>query len=133
VRDELGRDRNAALVNNPSAELEVRLSHDGWRNPAQQPRGSLQRVQYRLEDESLIREYWPVMDHMLGDEPRSLELLKNIRDFEITFLQEDGDWTENWPPPVDQSEQYPVILPKAVRYKFNLEGFGEIERLVEVL
>jgi general secretion pathway protein J len=130
VRDELGRDRIAALSSDPSEDFSIQLSRDGWRNPARSPRGTLQRVQYRLDENTLIREYWPVMDHMLGDEPRSVELLQNVDEIEIAFMNESGEWEQNWPP-ADDSERIQARLPVAVRYKFTIANFGVVERLIE--
>jgi general secretion pathway protein J len=130
VRDELGRGRLAALVSDPSQELGLELSRDGWRNPALAARGSLQRVQYRLEDETLIRKYWPVMDRLLGAEARELELLKNVEKFEISYLDEAQVWQPNWPP--NNVQPGLTLLPIAVRYRLTIKEFGEIERLVEV-
>jgi general secretion pathway protein J len=133
VRDELGRDRVAALSSDPSQEFALQLSRDGWRNPAQAARGSLQRVQYRLEDEVLIREYWPVMDHMLGAEVRQLELLKDVEKFEIAYLDKSLEWQMDWPPAANTGQTTSTTsLPVAIRYRLTLKGFGEIERLVEL-
>ena len=62
VRDELGQGSEAPLVADGLGEFIVRLTRGGWRNPARLPRGTLQRVQYRLDDDELLREYWPVVD-----------------------------------------------------------------------
>jgi general secretion pathway protein J len=132
VRDELGRDRVAALSSDPSQEFALQLSRNGWRNPAQAARGSLQRVQYRLEDEVLIREYWSVMDHMLGADVRQLELLENVEKFEIAYLDESLEWQKDWPPAANTAQTTSTTrLPVAIRYRLTLTGFGEIERLVE--
>lgn len=142
VRDELGRDRVAALSSDPSQDFALRLSRDGWRNPALAPRGNLQRVQYRLEEETLIREHWGSMDNVLGSEPRSIELLEGVQEFEIAYLNAAGEWIPDWPPADFQTAQPDPVtglqpvgpgLPRAVKYRFTLETFGEIERLVEVV
>jgi general secretion pathway protein J len=136
VRDELGRDRVAALSSDPSQDFALQLSRDGWRNPALAARGTLQRVQYRLDEETLIREYWPAMDNVLGTEPRELELLTDVEKFEIAYLDSALEWVPDWPP-ASLEEPIPgqpiASLPKAIRYKLTLTSFGEIERLVEVV
>ena len=132
VRDELGRDKLGALITDPSSDtVAIEFSRDGWRNPASRPRGTLQRVQYRIEEDVLIREYWPVMDRLLGDEPRTLELLEGVEDMEIAFLDQDNEWQPDWPP-TNAGNVSLDQLPKAVRYRFTLDSFGEIERIVEV-
>jgi len=150
VRDELGRGIAAALLAEPGSDYIVELSHDGWRNPAGMPRGTLQRVQYRLEevedtgfedqdsfaddDEErlvLVREYWPVMDRPLGMEGRVEELLTGITEFEIEYMDESQEWQPTWPPLSAVSED-PFGLPLAVRYRLQPRSFGEIQRLVEI-
>ena len=91
VRDELGQGTEPPLLADGRLDYLVRLTRGGWRNPAGFPRGTLQRVQYRIEDDVLIREYWPVLDHPLGMEPRSVELLDGVIDLRIFYL--DGNPT----------------------------------------
>ena len=99
VRDELGRAQEGAVLTDPAGDFIVRLSRAGWRNPGSRyQRGILQRVQYRLEDNVLYREYWPVMDRVLGMEPVSQELLAGVMKLEINFLDEANAWQETWPP-----------------------------------
>lgn len=131
IRDELGRDAAPALWTEPGRDFIVELSHDGWRNPAGAPRGTLQRVQYRLEDNTLIREYWPVMDRVLGMEGRIQELLDGVEDFEIEYMDVSGAWQQSWPP-LNSAEPDPGILPRAIRYRLETLSFGEIVRLVEI-
>jgi len=150
VRDELGRDIQPALLDQPGQDFIVELSRDGWRNPAGAARGNLQRVQYRLEDpeqdenaprsrrdddteyQILIREYWPVMDRMLGMEGRRQEILHGVEEFTIEYLDDGGQWQEDWPPASVQTSAPVPGLPGAVRYRLNTRAFGEIERLVEI-
>lgn len=135
VRDELGRDKLGALITDPSSDVvALEFSRDGWRNPAARPRGTLQRVQYRIEEDVLIREYWPVMDRLLGDDPRTLELLEGVESMEVAFLDQDNEWQPDWPPTASNSAATGQLddLPKAVRYRLTLESYGDIERIVEV-
>ena len=70
VRDELGSGNQPPFATGINANELLVLTRDGWRNPfAIQPRGTLQRVQYRLENGKLLREYWRVIDRTLT-EPR---------------------------------------------------------------
>jgi len=131
VRDELGQGSEPPLLADGRLDYLVRLTRGGWRNPAGFPRGTLQRVQYRIEESVLIREYWPVLDHPLGMEPRSVELIDGVIDLRIFYLDENDQWQEQWPPL--SAINAPVApRPRAVRLEFELEGWGEIERLVEL-
>jgi general secretion pathway protein J len=131
VRDELGRDQTPALWAQPGREFLVELSHDGWRNPADAPRGTLQRVQYRLDENTLVREYWPVMDRILGMEGRTQELIDGIDAIEFEYLDDSDEWQPIWPP-LSANTATENTLPVAVRYRLETQSFGEIIRLVEI-
>lgn len=147
IRDELGRDFLPALMSGLAGEYIVELSHDGWRNPAGAARGTLQRVQYRLEEPEvdeigkqptdarfiLVREYWPVMDRTLGMEGRTQNILSDVEEFTIEYLDSSNAWREIWPPAVSVGAgAVPTDLPLAIRYRIESTVFGTIERLVEV-
>jgi general secretion pathway protein J len=132
VRDTLGRSTEPYLSSYGAGDYLVRFTHGGWRNPARFPRGSLQRVQYRIEEEELLREYWPVLDHPLGMEPRSQTLIGGVEEAKIEYLDEDQKWHEQWPPLALTGTIAPP-RPLAVRISLTLAGWGEIERLVEIV
>lgn len=130
VRDELGRDRLPALFTDPGNDISLRLTRDGWRNPAEFKRGTLQRVQYRYDEDDriLYRDYWPVIDRVLGMEAREQEILTGVEEFDIEFLDEEDEWQQSWPPPDSKT----TLLPAAVRFRFLLDSYGEVTRLVEM-
>jgi general secretion pathway protein J len=130
TRDELGRDRLPALLTDPGNEFVVRLTRNGWRNPAAFKRSTLQRVQYRFDEDEhiLYRDYWPVMDRVLGMEPRERQILTGVQEFELEFLDPNGEWQQDWPAAGASINS----LPTAVRYRLLLDSFGEVIRLVEV-
>ncbi len=132
VRDLLGRSTEPPLVTDSLDGRIVRLSRGGWRNPVPAPRGTLQRVQYRIEDETLIREYWPVMDFPLGTEPRSEEILDGVVNVEIEYLDNASQWSTQWPP-LSEINSTSFVFPRAVRIRFELASWGEIERIVDLL
>ncbi len=131
VRGELGQIQEAPLLADGRGDYEIRLTRAGWRNPAGLPRGELQRVQYRLEDDQLIREYWPVLDHVLGTDPRSEVLFDGVVSLEFSFLDARGEWQKRWPAP-NQIGAPLTNLPRAIRIELELESWGEIQRLVDV-
>jgi len=132
VRDVLGQSTEPPLVTDTLDDNVVRLSRGGWRNPVPVPRGTLQRVQYRIEDEALIREYWPVMDYPLGMEPRSETVLEGVIELEIEYLDDAAQWSTQWPP-LNQLNATTFVYPRAVRIRFELASWGEIERVVDLL
>lgn len=136
VRDELGTScEEPPFVADGRLGVLLQLTRGGWPNPANLPhRGTLQRVQYRLDDGKLIREYWPVLDHVLGEEPRAEELLSGVKDVKLLFLDSEqgpGEWAQEWPP-LNQAATTLGNRPRAVQLKLELEDWGVIDRLIEV-
>jgi len=133
VRDDLGRGRVPALITDRLGGLKVRFSRMGWRNPSPEskPRGNLQRVQYRYDADTntLFRDYWPVMERTLATEAREQAVLQGVLAFDIEFLEGDN-WTEDWPSMGSGNSN--TALPRAVRYRLELESYGVITRLVEL-
>jgi general secretion pathway protein J len=96
------------------------------------PRGTLQRVAWRLEEGELIRYYWTVLDRTLDNQPAGRVLLDGVESVEFRFMQDNGEWTDEWPP-----EDRPGALglrqrPRAVEVVLTTEEEGEIARLLEV-
>ncbi len=132
VRDILGQSNEPPLIADLSDGTIVRFSHGGWRNPVPVKRGTLQRVQYRVEDAVLYREYWPVMDYPLGMEPRQIEMLKDVDEMTIEYLDNQSQWHIQWPP-LSQQVTDNFAYPRAVRITLNLADWGEIVRIVDLL
>jgi general secretion pathway protein J len=132
VRDILGQSNEPPLVADLSDGTIVRLSRGGWRNPVPVKRGTLQRVQYRVEDTVLYREYWPVMDYPLGMEPRQIELIDAVDEITIEYLDNQSQWHVQWPP-LRQQNTDNFVYPQAVRITLNLADWGEIVRVVDLL
>jgi general secretion pathway protein J len=132
VREQLGDVIAPALETDFQSDYAVELTHGGWNNPAGLPRGTLQRVAWRLEEGELIRYYWTVLDRTLDNQPAGRVLLDGVESVEFRFLQDNGEWTDEWPP-----EDRPGALglrqrPRAVEIVLTTEEEGEIARLLEV-
>jgi len=132
VRDVLGQDSEAPLIADLQDGTIVRLTRGGWRNPVPVRRGTLQRVQYRVEDEVLYREYWPVIDFPLGMEPRQIELIDDIVEITIEYLDSRSQWHIQWPP-LSQQDTGSFPYPSAARITLTLADWGEIVRTVDLL
>ncbi len=136
VRDELGTPcKELPLVADGRIGYLIQLTRSGWPNPANLPhRGTLQRVQYRLEDGKLIRDYWPVLDRVLGQEPRTEELLTGVKDVKLLFFdpgEGTGEWLQQWPP-LRNANSTTGDRPRAIRVTLELDDWGTIDRLIEV-
>lgn len=132
VREDLGENLAPALHTDVQSDFAVALTHGGWSNPGALPRGTLRRVAYRLEENELVRYHWTVLDRTLSNEPAGRVLLDDVDSVVFRFMQDNGDWTEQWPP-----DNRPGFLglrhrPRAVEIVLTLTDATEIRRLLEV-
>lgn len=131
ARDELGEGWQPSVLANPNAQFALEVSRGGWANPTGFPRGSVLRVAYDWEDGTLVRYHWPVMDRAPGTPPIRTDLLENVANVEIEFMDQGGEWHFDWPPVEMAGAESLVARPRLVRFALELEDFGLIERLVE--
>jgi general secretion pathway protein J len=132
VRETIGDGFRAALLRDPNAISLVELSHGGWPNGAGTPRGTVQRVTYRLEEGKLIREYWTVADPTLATPPVKRELLDRVERIEIRYMNSSREWIAQWPPFGNTADFGFSLRPLAVEITLVLSDYGELRRIVEV-
>lgn len=130
VRDELGDSYVPAVYSNLGSDFALQITHGGWTNPAGLPRGTFQRVAYRLEEDELVRYYWTVLDRTYANEPVATVLLDNVESLYFRFYDATGQPTESWPP--DGQGGSPRNRPRAVEIVLTLPDEGELTRLLEV-
>jgi len=130
VREPIGDGTRATVLRDPNAIALVELSRGGWPNGAGTPRGTSQRIVYRLEENKLIREHWNVMDATLATPTVKRELIDRVERVEMRYLTPGREWVAEWPQlgDNDQFNQRPL----AVEITLVLEDYGEIRRIVEV-
>ena len=119
IRNQYGDEESNIVI----AEDSITFTRSGWDNLLGQPRSSLQRVQYLVDDNQLLRRYWRSLDHGIGEQPIQVVLLDNVESMEVVFQNPLGK-------PVDTSynDGDPILL----AIKLELPDFGEITRLLEV-
>jgi len=132
VRDELGENLRPALDTGFQSGFVLELTRGGWSNPAVLPRGTLQRVAYRIEDGTLIRYQWYALDHTLNDAPIGVELLDDVEGIEFRFVVGDNEYSNQWPPLNLPGAIGARQRPRAVEVTLRLVDTGEIRRLIEV-
>jgi general secretion pathway protein J len=135
VRDLLGAAVEPALLADPRTTNVATLTRGGWPNPVGLPRGTLQRVTYRLEGGTLIREYRTVLDATLANAPLRRELLTDVVSVKIRYLDSSRQWQDQWPPLVASAATNTQPLssrPMAVEVTLELGDAGRIVRLIEV-
>lgn len=135
VRDVLGQTPVGALKADARAEYVVALTRAGWSNPAGTQRSTLQRVEYVLEDDTLRRHHWNVLDRTLANEPVERELIKGVESVQLRFLDANRNWNNQWPPigvATTALAQGVRSRPLAVEITLELADLGKIVRLIEV-
>lgn len=141
VRDEFG-EREPALTGGKLARFALSFTRAGWHNPNGYPRSNLQRVNYRLEEDALWRDTYPVLDRAADTEPTSTLLLEGVEDLQLSFLGtlaelevqmgaaalDTTNWAENWvfesAAPEDE-----LSPPAGLEMILQLQDWGEMRRL----
>jgi len=128
-----------ALVGSPpGTQPIVQFTRDGWANPAGLQRPGLQRVAYLLEDGTLKREYWNVLDPTLASTTVKRDLLTHVKSFTIRYLDVNRTWQTQWPPQSPTTVAGPGLeaslrqRPLAVELTIDSEDWGKLVRIVEI-
>lgn len=132
VRQPLGEGWLPALIAGDSAESKIEFTKAGWSNTAGLERPTLQRVAYRVHEEGLWRDHWPVLDRTLAQEPVKQKLLGSVRNVRFRFMNSAREWVERWPTTDGTTDADARQRPAAVEVTLELEDWGEIRRIVEV-
>lgn len=119
-------------VTNQSADSLIELTRRGWRNFANQPRSTLQRVAYRLDEDKLVRIYWLHVDRADDEQKVEKVLMENISELSFRFLNAKNEWKDNWPSADRLVQSGGNDLPKAIEVNIELGDWGEITRMVQV-
>ena len=106
----------------------VELTRTGYANPLGTKRSFLQRIAYRVEEETLYRDSWRVLDQAQDSEADALAICQDVASLALRFLDQDDAWHEQWPP--SDPEYQGVALPKAVELSLELTDWGKVVRLL---
>lgn len=124
IRNRFGDDENNLVIE----ENTLRFTRGGRSNLTQQPRSNLQRVQYRLVDETLVREHWLSLDQGIEEQPFSSVLLRNVESFEVFLIDSSEKKIENWP----TIETAGIGEPIALSFIIETLEMGSIRRILEI-
>jgi general secretion pathway protein J len=133
IRQPIGDARIAAVLAGDSIEYPLEFTKAGWSNTAGLPRPTLQRVGYRIDQDGLWRDHWPVLDRTQATEPVREKLLTKVRTIKFRFMDPSRNWVDQWPQSnavgtADGERQRPA----AVEFVIDLEDWGTIRRVIEV-
>jgi general secretion pathway protein J len=140
VRQGVGSEpAQAALVGGlPGATPIVALTRAGWANPVGLQRSDLQRVAYFLENGTLRREFWSVLDPTLASTTTRRELLTHVKSVTIRYLDVARQWQDQWPPATATVLVGPTLeatlrmRPLAVEVTLDTEDWGKVVRIIEI-
>jgi len=140
VIDEFGQ-RTPAVLGGELARDMLTVTRAGWHNSTGSPRGTLQRVDWWLEGETLWRGYFPVLDRTPGTERIETAVLDGVERFEVRFLPsvaaleinrddviDRRNWEDSWVADLSQPDQG-LPPPAAVEVTMEVSGLGEVTRL----
>ena len=128
----------AMLGGTPGTQPVVALTRAGWSNPAGLQRPGLQRVAYFLENNTLRREYWDVLDPTLASTTAKRDLLEHVKSFTIRYLDQQRQWQVQWPPLTSTVQSGPTLetslrqRPLAVEITLDTDDWGKIVRIIEI-
>lgn len=132
IRDEYGNTSNYILTGQGD-DIFIEFTRSGRRNPAEMLRSHLQRVAYKLEENTLSRLHWPHLDRTQEVLPYESVLLEEVESAGIRFLDINNEWHEEWPPlsATGQSDGNTVAL-TAIEFTVTLQDWGELVRIFMV-
>ena len=128
-------DDSAASDNSQTSAPLVLLTRNGWSNPTGLQRPELERVAYVLDNGTLVREHWNVLDATLASNPVKRNLLKHVRSVSFRYMSITRSWVDTWPPAGVSSaavqDSYYRMRPLAVQVTLDTDGWGKVMRIFE--
>ncbi len=106
----------------------IELTRHGYANPLGVKRSFLQRVAYQVEEETLYRHSWRVLDQAQDSEADKLAICNEVKSLELRYLDQEDAWHEQWPP--NDTDYQGITLPKAVEVSLELTDWGKVVRLL---
>lgn len=124
IRNQYGDEENNIVL----ADNSVTFTRSGWSNLLQLKRSNLQRVQYLLIENNLVRRHWLSLDQGIGEESFDSILLRNVDRFEVVLIDVAEKAIETWPNTISGNNSQPVAL----KISLKIAQLGEIWRYLEV-
>jgi general secretion pathway protein J len=124
IRNQYGDEENNIVIEDDS----IVFTRSGWANLLQRQRSELQRVQYLLIDNNLVRRHWRSLDQGIAEEPLSTVLIHDVESFAVNFINPSEDEIPDWPNDATQNVGSPIAL----KIGIELTDFGEIRRILEM-
>ena len=124
IRDQYGDEAENLIIEDGY----ITFTRSGWDNLLGQRRSNLQRVQYLVEDNQLLRRHWITLDPNAGTEPIQTVMLDQVESMEVVLLDSNDRSIDIWPPDTNADATAPILL----SMRLELTDIGEITRLLEI-
>ncbi len=111
---------------------ELAFTRSGRPNPLQKPRSSLERIAYGLDGDQLIRYSYPVLNQAIEHPPLRQVLLKHVTALQVSFMDQFGQVSANWPPLNAEAHKYDRIDPVAITVTLDTKRWGKIKRIIGI-
>jgi general secretion pathway protein J len=124
IRNEYGDEESNLVIEDGL----ITFTRSGWDNLLMRKRSNLQRVQYLVVDNQLVRRYWLSLDQGIGEKPIQAVLLNQVESVEFEFIDAENRPIQTWPLQTSGQSAKPLVL----SMRLDLTDIGEITRLLEI-
>lgn len=134
ARDPLGRGTEPAVLADTRAGGGVTVTRALGAPVLAASGPALQRIEWRLEGDALVRLAWSAADRSQTTPVRRRVLRQGVRAFSLRFLAPTGEWLEDWPGVMDRDAGAAEgrLRPRAVEVTLDDAQLGLIRRVIEV-
>jgi general secretion pathway protein J len=124
IRDQYGDEQSNIILNDGI----ITFTRSGWSNLLGHKRSTLQRVQYLVIDNQLVRRHWRSLDQGVGELPLQSVLLDDVESLEVEFIDSLEKPIRIWPVESSLAAGNPIAL----AFRLDLSDIGEITRILEL-
>ena len=124
IRDQYGDEASNIILDDGI----ITFTRSGWSNLLGHKRSTLQRVQYLVIDNQLVRRHWRSLDHGIGELPLEAVLLDEVESLEVEFLDALEKPIRTWPVETSLEAGNPIAL----AFRLDLSDIGEVTRILEL-
>lgn len=128
VRDALGDPVAALASGSATGEVLGLTRHTAWASAAH-AQSDLRRVEYRIENGTLVRRVWAVLDRVADSRYEERVVLPAVKAIDVRYFA-DAEWRESWP--IAEGEAGLSTLPMAVTIRVEFSNGRTLERVLRV-
>lgn len=124
IRNQYGDEESNIIIDDGI----ITFTRSGWSNLLGQKRSTLQRVQYQVVDNQLVRRHWRSLDQGIAEQPLQAVLLDDVESLEVEFIDALEKPIRVWPFESALDGGKPIALV----FRLDLTDIGEITRILEL-